>query len=271
MKARVLTRKCLTIWWKKHLRGGQDGQDLQLGSGQSIESEKESLDLRPWSVWRAALLLLPLYRCVAQARCQLGWGLATLACHQAVGKHSGRFRLMSAPIYFLVGTSSGASKDQRRPIPRCSVNLPWVYISVHPLLWLASVATAILVRLSAVSAGYRWAGWADISVSAIHFCSPFLGRLITCQIGWELWLRECVMDFAGHQMGEFFKWDFSTTACPLFSLVFSNTGVKIRLMDSYLTMVRLLVPAQLLLHPSSWWGSSGLQKRVNLSHWLHMQ
>jgi hypothetical protein len=41
-----------------------------------------------------------------------------------------------------------------------------------------------------------------------------------------------------------------TTACPLFSLVFANVGVKIRLMDSDLTMVRLLVPAQLLLHPS---------------------
>lgn len=55
---------------KEALERGQDGQDLQLDSGQSIESERDSLDLRPWSVWRAALLLLPLYRCVAQARCQ---------------------------------------------------------------------------------------------------------------------------------------------------------------------------------------------------------
>jgi hypothetical protein len=59
-------------------------------------------------------------------------GLAILACHQAVRKHSGRSRLVSGPIYFPVGTSSGASGGQPHPISRCSVNLPRVYISVHP-------------------------------------------------------------------------------------------------------------------------------------------
>jgi hypothetical protein len=58
--------------------------------------------------------------------------LAILACYQVTGKHSGRFCLASAPIYFPVGTSSGASVGQPRPIPRFSLNLPWVYISVHP-------------------------------------------------------------------------------------------------------------------------------------------
>lgn len=72
MKARVLTRKCLITCWKKHLRGGTGSPRFATELWTEHRKRKESLDLRPWSVWRAALLLLPLHRCLAQAECQLG-------------------------------------------------------------------------------------------------------------------------------------------------------------------------------------------------------
>lgn len=229
MKARVLTRKCLTIWWKKHLRGGQDGQDLQLDCGQSIESERRAWI---WDHGQSGGQHCCYCRFIAALRKRgfnWGWGLATLACHQAVGKHSGRFRLVSAPIYFLVGTSSGASKDQPHPISRCSVNLAWVYISVHP-------------RISFVVAGqcdHCYSGKVECSISWIqvsrlsrHQCvsNSLLLSLVWAGLshvrsgencGWgSVWWT-----FAGHQMGVFFRWDFfHNRMSPFFTCVLKRRG-----------------------------------------------